>query len=106
MHPPHDDYEKLNTFLKEKLSLGYGVDAIKGSLVKVGWDEALVSSLLRDQQQERADATAAYSAEAIASIRAFIAEELQHGHSKEQIRAALLKTGWQAKIVDEELARR
>ena len=106
MHPPHDDYGKLNSFLKEKLSLGYGVDVIKGSLVKVGWDEALVSSLLRDLQQERADATAAYSAEAIASLRAFIAEELQHGHTKTQIRAALLKTGWQAKAVDEELARR
>jgi hypothetical protein len=39
-------------------------------------------------------------------LRAFIAGELARGHTKAQIRAVLLKAGWQATVVDEELAHR
>jgi cytochrome c-type biogenesis protein CcmH/NrfF len=45
------------------------------------------------------------TAVALEKLRAFITRELARGHTKEQIRAVLLKAGWQAKVVDEELAR-
>jgi len=41
---------------------------------------------------------------ALEKLRAFITRELARGHTKAQIRAVLLKAGWQAKVVDRELA--
>ena len=105
MHEPHQDYGRVQAFLEEKLAHGYDVTVIKAGLVKVGWDAALIDSLLRDLQQDRAAATAAYSAEALAKLRAFVMAELQSGHSKARVREALLGAGWQARAVDAELVK-
>jgi hypothetical protein len=53
----------------------------------------------------RSVATSAGVDAALGQLRAFIARELQRGHTRAQVRAVLLKAGWQAKVVDEELAR-
>jgi hypothetical protein len=42
---------------------------------------------------------------ALEKLRGFIGRELARGHTKEQIRAVLLKAGWQVKVIDEELGR-
>ncbi len=104
MHP-HDDYEKAQAFITEKLELGYDIAAIRESLVKVGWDATLLDTLIRDLQSERASETALYSEEALDKLRAFIKAELASGHTREQVKQSLLAAGWQEKALDEELQR-
>ncbi len=102
---PHDDYEKLQSFIAAHLAQGYSVQALTQSLVAAGWDATLVASLVKDLQQERAAATTQYSAEALAKLRAFIKEELAAGHPREAVKASLLAAGWQERVVEEELSR-
>jgi len=104
MHP-HDDYEKAQAFIREKLELGYDLTAIRKSLVKVGWDATLLDSLMNDLQSERASETALYSEEALDKLRAFIKAELDSGHTRERVKASLLAAGWQERAVNEELQR-
>lgn len=103
MHGSHDDYTKVLSFLKEKLDLGYDIAVVKRIMVKNGWDASLIDSLLKELHVEQAAKTAVYAEDALAKLRSFIATEQAKGYSKEQIKAALLKSGWQEGVVDEEL---
>lgn len=105
MHEPHTDYDAALAFLRRKLAKGYDVEVIKRSLVTVGWDAALIGSLLHDLQAERAEAASPYSQETLQKLRAFIEQEYRHGYTDERITAALVKAGWNERVVAEELAR-
>lgn len=103
---PHEDYGRVLAFLEKKLSLGYDAGVLEENLVRTGWDAALIGTLLKEALNEGAAATTVYSVEALAALRSFAEKELRGGFSKQQVRAALLKAGWQAKVVDDELAKR
>lgn len=46
MHSPHNNKARLRAFLQEKVALGYDKGIITRSLVKAGWDEALIKKEL------------------------------------------------------------
>jgi len=100
---PHTDYEKVNSFITQKLGEGYDIATIKSNLVRSGWNAALVESLLQDRHLEKAQQTAVYSEEALTKLRAFISSELKRGYPKERIKAALVGAGWQERVIDQEL---
>ncbi|MBR9693273.1 PGF-pre-PGF domain-containing protein [Candidatus Woesearchaeota archaeon] len=84
---PHDDYEHVLVFLKEKLDKGYSDRVIKQSLVSAGWDEGLITALLGDLTGRNA------------KLVAYIETQREAKKSDEEIKQVLVNAGWGAEAI-------
>jgi hypothetical protein len=98
----------LRSYVAKELRQGFDREHIATRLRGIGWSESTIVAVLDELAPRRPvggrSAAVADVDAALEKLRAFIARELARGHTKAQIRAVLLKAGWQAKIVDRELS--
>lgn len=94
VHSPNEDFANLRSFVDRKLAKGYSKEIIKKNLLRVGWQEPIINSVIYDANKTTQTSEKNYSSDAEIKLDDFIRKAFARGHSKEQIIDKLLKVGW------------
>jgi|GEM_PF-2527291 len=98
VHIPNEDYDNLKKFIERKLAKGYSKEVIKKNLLRVGWKEPIVNSVIYEVNNPIKKSS--YSSEAEAKLDDFIRKSLHRGHTKKEIINKLTSVGWQKNLID------
>jgi len=105
---PIAERRQAERYVKKCLDMGFTPAQIKTALISADWPEGVVNDILAKYTSEHVRSHAKESGvlkptEDIEKLRAYVKEELDEGHTPEQIREELLKAGWDESAIDEVL---
>jgi len=105
---PIAERRQAERYVKRCLDMGFTPAQIKTALISADWPEGIVNDVLAKYTSEHVRSHAKESGvlkptEDIEKLRAYVKEELDEGHTPEQIREELLKAGWDEAKINEVL---
>jgi SOS response regulatory protein OraA/RecX len=105
---PIAERRQAERYVKKCLDMGFTPAQIKTALISADWPEGVVNDILAKYTSEHVRSHAKESGvlkptEDIEKLRAYVKEELDEGHTPEQIREELLKAGWDEAKINEVL---
>ena len=107
VHIPAAEKKALDDYIKNCINKGFTPSQIKTALISTGWREETVKEVLTKYTSSHIKAHAKKSgvlkSTDLEKLRAYVKEELNEGHTPEQIREELLKAGWDESAIDEVL---
>jgi len=107
VHIPAAEEKALDNYIKNCINKGFTPAQIKTALISAGWREETVKEVLAKYTSSHIKAHAKESgvlkSTDLEKLRAYVKEELNEGHTPEQIREELLKAGWDESAIDKVL---
>ncbi|MEM2954647.1 MAG: hypothetical protein QW625_01685 [Candidatus Nanoarchaeia archaeon] len=108
VHVPSTELRSLKRYVKKCLDLGYTPTQIKTALLSADWPEYAVDDVLSDYTskhiKEHAKKKKVLKPTAdLDELKKYVKEELDEGHTPEQIKEELLKAGWEEDKIKEVL---
>jgi len=96
-----DPVERLRAYVDKELRQGFRREAIASQLRKSGWPENIITNVLDNFGKEYLQRQGMHEPhEDYGRVLAFLKEKLDLGYDVNVIRRSLVKTGWDANLID------
>ncbi|MGB9675267.1 MAG: NEW3 domain-containing protein, partial [Candidatus Nanoarchaeia archaeon] len=105
---PTAERRQAERYVKKCLDMGFTPTQIKTALLSADWPESIIDDILAKHTSSHVRAHAKKAGVLkptadIESLKSYVKEELDEGHTPEQIREELLKAGWDEAKINEVL---